>query len=137
MKSSVEAPFIVNMFSQFYKGSSIECNPLNKNLVSQLQEVSKIDSKRGLNPDSHFLEGLKSDTLENRMRWFQKCLGKLVEFLRDAWVWEVVFPYKTQDALSQDWETHYVPAIRKFSKEVSRYKINVIVLNVDQDVSGF
>ncbi|XP_066976456.1 uncharacterized protein [Macrobrachium rosenbergii] len=126
-------PLVASMFAQFYKGRSIEDNALSQNVISQLRRVWRSEREKGLPSDDHFLEGLQSDTLENRVRWFQQCLRNLAKFLRMAWVRKVVFPYMIGDGLSLEmWEKHYVPAIRIFFKEACRFKIHVVVLNIGQ-----
>ncbi|XP_064120837.1 uncharacterized protein LOC135225441 [Macrobrachium nipponense] len=128
-------PIVASMFAQFYKGRNIEDNVLSQNVVSQLSRVSRSEREKGLTSDDHFLEGLQSDTLENRVRWFQQCLGNLAKFSRMAWVRRIVFPYMVGDGLSLEiWEKHYVPAIRTFSKEVCRSKIHVVVLDIGQNM---
>ncbi|XP_068229273.1 uncharacterized protein [Palaemon carinicauda] len=135
-KAHVHDPLVANLFAQFYPGMPFEANVTSQNLVSQLSRGSRNESRRDFygtsGRDDHFLEGLQSDTLDNRTRWFQECLEKLLGFTRSAHIQKVVFLYKTECSFSpEDWERVYVPAIKAFFDKVSR--INVVVLNIDQE----
>ncbi|XP_068229275.1 uncharacterized protein [Palaemon carinicauda] len=130
-------PMVANLFAQFYAGKPIEVNNWSQNLVRQLCRVSRNESRRSFNgtsrSDDHFLEGLQSDTLANRTRWFRQCVGRMLDIPGRFDVQKVVFVYKAESGFSlEDWEEFYVPTIRRFADWISTLRIKVLVLNMDQ-----
>ncbi|XP_068229280.1 uncharacterized protein [Palaemon carinicauda] len=131
-------PMVANLFAQFYSGKPFEANIAIQHLVKKLRLVSRNENQMGFNgpsrSDDHFLEGLQSDTLANRTRWFLQCVGRMLDIPGRFDVQKVVFVYKTENGFSlEDWEEFYVPTIRRFADWVSAFRIKVLVLNMDQN----
>lgn len=116
-------PFIVNIFGQYYMGKSID----NNNSISQRIIRQK-------NVDKDLIEGIRLDTRENRINWFQQGLDQLSEsFIVKNKLIDIVFPFKIGCGLGGgDWENDYLPAIEKFAEKVKEN--NVIVTIVKKQI---
>lgn len=129
-------PVVVNMLGQYYMGKSIESNPHSIRMSSELQLKSRSkyeESSGGHNEsligDDDLLNGLQSDTQENRISWFRECLRNLVSDLPKLDVKRVIFPYKIGcGSAGGNWERDYLPAIKEFVSEVTKNEIKVVIV---------
>ena len=80
--------------------------------------------------DSHLLNGLESDTRENRAKWFLECLQRLLASLHKENIKRVVFPYKIGCGLAGgNWERDYCPGIMSFNEVAcSNHGVEVIIV---------
>ena len=136
-------PLVVNLFGEFYMGKSVDVNNMSKKLLSKLRN-EKADglNRKGGNTnqgavfteefDSHLLDGIESDTTENRTKWFQQCLRQLEEAIPKENIRRVVFPFKIGCGLAGgNWERDYQPSLVEFNESVtgsSKNGVEVIIV---------
>ena len=130
-QSNDNSPVVVNLFATFYTGQPIESNESSQRLVTKLRWAKKYGLESEMSFDSHFYEGLRQDTIENRLKFFRDSMRTLWGLIRGpcSYIRELVIPYSVTDMDKEDWKKHYLPVIRRFAEQVSP-KLRVVVLVV-------
>ena len=80
--------------------------------------------------DLHYVEGLKEDTCENRLRYFKTCLKKLTTLaMGHKEVEKIIIPegMGCRGKAGDEWRKHYLPAIEALALRLKPFGIKTVV----------
>ena len=121
---TIAGPFVANLYAQYYMGKDRERNYASRILIGAMKRISLTERM-----DSEFYNGLKSDTIENRIKWFRDSLNKLVTRVAEENIRRVIFPYRIGCGLAAgNWDIDYLPAIQEFCTEVGKLGVDTVIV---------
>lgn len=111
-------PYVVGLVTQFGLGDSVDYNAVAKYFV-------------GNSKDMHYVNGLMSDTQENRRDYFKKCLSQLADYImQNRNIKKVIFPtgIGRRGRMDHEWRTQYEPELKNFAHHLDLNDIEVVLL---------
>ena len=117
-----DLPYLIACVAQYGWGSCIDDNVKARRAVEASQ-------------DHHYVEGLKEDTSENRLRYFKTCMKKLATLaMGNKDVEKIILTERIgcRGKAGEEWKNPYIPVIQALAVRMKPFGIQTIVARLPE-----